>query len=220
MRLALLVSLLSVNAVAVAAGNADIAEFVTDGTRVQARIDADLTGDSRPDVAFIAVGEESRMLMVLARVAVDAAPGQKAHEALEPIDSLGLETTPLGSGSLSVKKGVLVLEDLTGGTTATAATYRYRFDPNEDRMRLIGLDAERYSRTNSHGTIRLSWNLLNGAHVVQVGELDESGKGDGAYRFKPEQKTVQRSEPVYMSQTPAPDDLIDAERVPAGEDRD
>jgi hypothetical protein len=87
-------------------------------------------------------------------------------------------------------------------------------------MRLIGLDAERYSRTNSHGTIRLSWNLLTGAHLVQVGELDESGQGDAAYRFRPEQRTVQKSVPVYMSETPAPDGLIDAEQVPAGEDRD
>lgn len=220
MRLALLMPLLCANGAVLAASNADIAEFVIDGMQVQARIDADLTGDGRPDVAFIAVGDESRKLTVLARYLVELAPAQKPYESLEAIDSLDLETTPLGAGTLSVKKGVLVFEDLTGGTTATAATYRYRFDPDQDRMRLIGIDAERYSRTNSHGTIKLSWNLLNGAHVVQEGMPDESGEGDGAYRFRPAQKTVHSSEPVYMSETPRPDDLLDAEVIPEGEDRD
>jgi hypothetical protein len=218
MRFALLVSLAFACGNAAAAGNADIADFVADDMHVESRIDADLTGDGLADVAFVAVGEESRRLTVLTRHRVTKAP--KADQGFEAIDSLELEITPLGAGSLSAKKGVLMLEDLTGGTTATAATYRYRFDPEEGRMRLIGLDAERYSRTNSHGTIRLSWNLLTGAHLVQVGELDESGKGDAAYRFRPEQRTVQKSVPIYMSETPAPDGLIDAEQVPAGEDRD
>ena len=220
MRFALIVLLLAMNAAARAAEHADIADYVIDGMEVQARIDVDLTGEGLRDVAFLAGGEEGRKLVVLARYRVDAAPGQKAYDGLEPIDSLDLESTPLGPGTLSVKKGVLILEDMTGGTTATAATYRYRFDANEDRMRLIGLDAERYSRTNSHGTIKLSWNLLSGAHIVQEGQLDESGKDDGAYRFKPEQKTVHKSEPVYMSETPKPDDLLDAELTPVGEDRD
>ncbi|GAB3385776.1 hypothetical protein [Lysobacter fragariae] len=219
MRLVACTLLLCASGTVLAGNNADIAEFVPDGMAVESRLDADLTGDGRPEAIFIATGEETRVCTVLGRFQVDAAPGQKAYEVLSPIDSLALELSPLGSGSLSAKKGVLMLEDLTGGTTATQTTYRFRFDASEDRMRLIGLDTERYSRTNSHGSIKLSWNLLNGAHIVQQGDLDESGQGDGAYRYRPEQKTVHKSEKVFMSDTPNPDDLIDAEIVPEGEDR-
>jgi hypothetical protein len=190
----------------------DAARFVPEGMQLQAQLLADLTGDGRPDLAFIAGNEDTRVVQVLARFRVDAAPGQAAYEDFEPIDSMSLDVTPLGPGSLAVRKGVLVVEDLVGGTTATAATYRYRFDPAEDRMRLIGIDAERYSRTNRHGGISLSWNLLNGAHVVQSSRLDGAPSGDdGAYRFARPQHTVQRVEKIFMDQTPNPDDLIDNE---------
>ncbi|QSX77355.1 hypothetical protein [Agrilutibacter solisilvae] len=193
------------------AASKDAARFVPDGMRVEAELATDLTGDGRPDLAFIAGNDETRVLRVLARFRVEAAPGQEAVEDLEPIDSMTLEVTPLGPGTLSARKGVLIVEDLVGGTTATAATYRFRFDPAEDRMRLIGIDAERYSRTNSHGGIELSWNLLNGAHLVQSSRLAEGAADDGAYRFSTPQRTVQKVEKVFMDATPNPDELIDNE---------
>ena len=189
----------------------DIARFVPEGMQVEARLDTDLTGDGRADLALLAGNEDTRVLMVLARYLVDAAPGQKAYEDFEPIDQHSLETTPLGPGQLSARKGVLIVEDLVGGTTATAATYRYRYDRAEHRMRLIGLDAERYSRTNSHGGIKLSWNLLDGAHVLQRSELAEGAKDDAAYRYSHPQRTVQKIVKVFMDQTPNPDELLDNE---------
>lgn len=196
-------------ALAAAPTDQGIARFLPEGMQLQGRLDADLTGDGRDDLALLAGNDDARALVVLARLAV---PGQADHEDFEPIDQLTLEVTPLGPGHLSVRKGVLILEDLVGGTTATAATYRYRFDPDEDRMRLIGLDAERYSRTNSHGGTKLSWNLLNGAHVIQQSHLVEGGSDDdGAYRYSQPQRTVQEVVKVFMDQTPNPDDLIDNE---------
>ena len=197
----------------------DAARFVPEGMQLQAQLAADFTGDGRPDLAFVAGNDETRVLQVLARFRVAAAPGQAAYEDLEPIDSMSLEVTPLGTASLSARKGVLIVEDLVGGTTATAATYRFRFDPAEDRMRLIGIDAERYSRTNSHGGIQLSWNLLNGAHIVQSSRLEEAPTDDtGMYRFDKPQRTVQKTGKVFMDQTPNPDNLIDNEIAAALEE--
>lgn len=193
--------------------------FVPEGMQLQAELSADFTGDGKPDLAFVAGDDDKRVLQVLAAYRVDAAPGQAAYEDFEPIDAMTLEATPLGPASLSVRKGVLIVEDMVGGTTATAATYRYRFDPAEDRMRLIGIDAERYSRTNSHGGIQLSWNLLNGAHIVQSSRLEEAPTEDsGMYRFSRPQRTVQEIEKVFMDQTPNPDNLIDNEIAAAMEE--
>ena len=86
----------------------------------------------------------------------------------------------------------------------------------------LGLDAERYSRTNAHDAFKLSWNLLTGAHETVRSVLDHAPKGDDDAAYFPQKpvRSLRKSNPVYMEDTPGPDDLIDAEAVPAGEDRD
>lgn len=182
------------------------------GSTVESRLDADIDGDGVADLAFVGGIEDTRWLVVRM--------GRKGG-GFEP-DSIDRNLDhPLGPASLAVKKSVLLVEDLTGGTTATATTYRYRWDHAAKRMRLIGLDAERYSRTNSHDSLRISWNLLTGAHEVVRGMVSEHpGDDDAAYRYTKPDRTVQKSNPVYLEDTPNPDDLIDAEVVPADEGRE
>ena len=190
--------------------------YLPDGSTLEARLDRDFNGDGVMDVAYIGGTEDRRELRVLLGEAdefsIDVADAG-AHE---------LEVTMLGPAALSLKKDTLVVEDLTGGTTATATTYRYRFDAKAKRMRLIGLDAERYSRTFSHDTLKLSWNLLTGAHETVRGMLNRHPQegDDAAYRYTKPDRTVRKSKPLYLDDTPNPDDLIDAEVVPEGEDRD
>lgn len=195
----------------------DLLADLPDGARLETRRNGDINGDGIPDVAFVGGNEDARWLVVKIGYKDDLDWG------FEPVSvNKQLEPYPLGAASLSVKKDVLVVGDLTGGTTATAATFRYRWDAKEKRMRLIGLDAERYSRTFNHDTLKISWNLLTGAHEVVRGILnrDPQGDDDAAYRYTKPDRTVRKSQPVYMEQTPNPDELIDAEVVPAGEDRD
>lgn len=188
--------------------------YLPDGSTFEARLDRDFNGDGTMDVAYVGGNEDKRELRVLFGEADEYGIGVIETGALE------LDVTPLGAASLSLKDGVLVVEDLTGGTTATATTYRYRYDAKAKRMRLIGLDAERYSRTFSHDTLKISWNLLTGAHETVRGILNTKGGDDAAYDYTKPERTVRKSKPVYLDGTPNPDELIDAEVVPAGEDRD
>ena len=181
------------------------------GSSLEARIDADIDGDGIADVAFIGGDEDKRWLEV---VIGRQNGGFEAASIYRGLDH------PLGPASLSVRKHVLLVDDLTGGTTATATRYRYRFDPAAKRMRLVGLDAERYSRTNSHDSLKISWNLLTGAHEMVRSILNEDPKGDAAYRYTNPERTIRKSSSVYMEDTPDPDDLIDAEVPPVDEDRD
>src|SRR5688572_18378065 len=96
-------------ALAAAPTDQGIARFLPEGMQLQARLDADLTGDGRDDLALLAGNDDARTLLVLARL---AAPGQDGGGDFEAIDQLTLEVTPLGPGHLSVRKGVLILEDL------------------------------------------------------------------------------------------------------------
>jgi len=165
------------------------------GETLEARIDGDLDGDGTPDIAWLAASDDKRVLNV--------------HLSNGGYDSLDLQTTPLGPGTLSISKGVLLFQDLTGGTTAIDSTRRYRFDAKALRMRLIGLDATLYSRTQQHDGFEVSWNLLTGAAVVRKLHLNTSGQGDAAFDHVYEHKAVRRSPPVWLSDTPEPEDVLD-----------
>ncbi|RYZ16724.1 MAG: hypothetical protein EOO70_03780 [Myxococcaceae bacterium] len=179
-------------------------------------MDRDINGDGIPDTAFVGGTEDERRLVVLVGYKDELEWGHEVAQAGK------LPTYPLGPAQLSVKKNVLVVEDLTGGTTATNAIYRYRWDARLKRLQLIGLDAERYSRTNTHDAFKISWNLLTGAHDTVRGILDKAPKGgdDAAYRYTKPSRTQHKTRPVYIEDTPDADALIDAEVVPPGEDRD
>lgn len=195
----------------------DLLADLPKGASLETRHNGDINGDGIPDVAFVGGNEDARWLVV------KIGYKDELERGFEPASvNKQLDPYPLGAASLSVKKNVLVVGDLTGGTTATMATYRYRWDPVVKRMRLIGLDATTYSRTNSHDSIRTSWNLLTGAHEVVRGVLNRHPKGDddAAYRMTKPERTSRKSMPVYMEDTPNPDGLASAETVPAGEDRD
>jgi hypothetical protein len=168
---------------------------IRDGETLVTRVDGDLDGDGMADTAWITSSEDKRELVV--------------HLTDGATEALTLDTTPLGPGTLAIKGGVLLFEDLTGGTTAIAATRRYRFDKNEIRMRLIGYDATFYSRTEAHNGFEVSWNLVTGAAITRTMQLNRSGKGDAEFNRIDEHRQVKRSRRVWLSETPSPEDLIE-----------
>lgn len=171
-----------------------LAAATTANIETENRIDADLNGDGIADTISIQRGEDSRELKVVA--------GRRT------VGRLTLDPYPLGPAGLKVSNGVLLVDDLTGGTTALSVIYRYRFTPVEKRMRLIGLDVKSYSRTNNHGWRSVSWNLLTGARIDESAELVGKGE-DAAYGPTRTRRSRQPSGPVYMETTPDPESLFD-----------
>lgn len=197
--------------------DAAVQNYLPNGAQLETKVDGDLNGDGQADVAFLwrsgeGAAEERGLKVVLAyRSEVDA--------GWQPLGEVKLDPLPLGAGSLSIRKGVLAFDDLTGGTTATASTRRYRYDAGQDRMRLIGIDAERYSRTNSHGTIKVSWNLLDGKQIIQRGEPNTGG-GDEAIVYGRPEHAVHTSSPIWIEESLDPDSVIDEQIAAESEDRD
>jgi hypothetical protein len=165
------------------------------GETLEARVDGDLDGDGMPDTAWLTASEDKRELAV--------------HVTDGVSEALTLDTTPLGPGDLSIRNGVLLFHDLTGGTTAIDATRRYRYDKDRLRFRLIGYDATLYSRTEQHDGFEVSWNLLTGNAIVRKLHLNTSGKGDAAFDHIYQSKLVKRSPTVWLAATPTPEDLIE-----------
>lgn len=164
--------------------------------RVETRIDADFNGDGDLDTAAVMRDDEAgtrRLVVALGyRTEVDF-----GHE---PIDEMAMDPYPMGDAALSVKKNVLVVEDLTGGTSAIASTYRFRYDPSEHLMRLIGDDVQHYSRTNQHDSVKISTNRLTGLRIRSRDVLTD----DGDYVPQPEVREKIDTTPIYMGTAPDP----------------
>lgn len=191
--------------------NEVLKSYIGNGAEIEARLDADLTGNGVPDTAFIGRAD-GRILMVLAGVR----DGARIH--YQTFGETGLPDNALVPAKLSLQRHVLIIKDITGGDTATAATYRYRYDSTAKRLQLIGLDAERYSRTAAHEPLKLSWNLLTGEHLVYYAQ---PRKNNAAYRYTAPDRTVRKTAgPVWIENTPPPAELVAAEIIPEGEDRD
>jgi hypothetical protein len=157
--------------------------FVPKGMDVEVQLAADFNLDGKPDVAAVIRGEDERYLLVALR----------EGKGLRRVGLAELDAYPLGSAGLSAPKGVLVIEDLTGGTSAASSLYRYRYDAAIDRMRLIGDDVMYYSRTNQHGSIKISTNRLTGKRIST-----ESKLGKDAYIPQKPKTSQVATAPLYM----------------------
>ena len=78
-------------------------------------------------------------------------------------------------------------------------------------MRLIGLDAERYSRTNSHDSLKISWNLLTGDATTRELKLNTGG-GDAAYNPGPRHSFKRRVRAQYLADSPDPEVVLEEMR--------
>jgi hypothetical protein len=183
--------------------DAQINETLEMGQELETRIDGDLDGDGDVDTVYVVASPDERTLHVSLAYRSEVDLGHETAGALR------LPPDPLGGAGLSIRKGVLVVTDLTGGTTALQATYRYRLDRSgaEPRMRLIGLDATLYSRTWAHDGSEMSWNLLTGDMHTETLKLSGSGE-NAVYDRIFARKSKRPSKPVYMEDTPDPEDAL------------
>ena len=182
--------------------DAELRADLKDGEEIESRVDGDMNGDGDPDTAWIVRGEDSRSLHVRF-----AARGEY-DLSYEPAGSVELDAYPLGPADMAVSKGVLVVKDLTGGTTAVSATYRFRGDKAKAKMRLIGLDATLYSRTYAHDGAEMSWNLLTGDVIATKMKL--VGSGENATYDKSAVKRFKRPVKVTdMEDAPSAEETLD-----------
>lgn len=171
--------------------------LAANGLRFISRLDADLNGDGFAETVLVASGDKdfsATVTVLFRRPPGRSLTDRRQADEFEGADSVKLELSPLGPPTVKVVNGILLVEHLAGGTIVrTEATYRYRFDSEEGRMRLIGVDAK---RTSSTLAVQLSWNALTGARIFRNGD-------------EPESKTTFKQGPVWMDLTRSADDLID-----------
>lgn len=174
------------------------------GEEIETRADGDLNGDGNLDTVFVVASADERHLYVVLSYRGEVDIGH------EPGGNFKLEPDRLGPAELTISKGVLTIRDLTGGTTALSATYRYRAAATKagQRMRLIGLDATVYSRTYAHDGNEMSWNVANGDTITTLLKITGTGE-DRAYDKLYTRKFKRPVRTIYMEDTPgAEEELI------------
>jgi len=169
-----------------------------DGETIESELHADLNSDSMPDLAYIAIRDDFRELRVVTSYVDEFETGEN------PVQRLALDTYPLADATLTIagkKTNVLVLEELTGGTTAVLSTYRFRWEEGLGVMRLIGLDATLYSRTFAHDGKEASWNLVTGDLITRTLKLNK-GRENRAYDKVGETRSKRPSPVLVIEESP------------------
>ncbi len=161
-------------------------KFVPAGWTVEKEIPGDLSGDGVPDAVLMLVedghrnptDEAGRTLVVLA--------GRRDGS----FEQIGMSKKLLlclqcfgamdGGPALSIQRGVLIVDQLTGSRETASGVWRFRFDPGSKRMRMIGLDVRKTDRATGVSTFD-STNYLNGKRITESLRYDKT-KGQGRRR--------------------------------------
>ncbi len=174
---------------------------LAEGETLEVQLTGDLNADGIPDVAYVAKTEAIRELRVVTSYIGEVDIGENAPQVL------ALDPYPLVEATLKLEDNRLVLDELTGGTTAIASTHGFRWDPKMGAMRLIAVEATLYSRTFAHGAQEARWDLLTGVKVTRSLPLHK-GSGDQAYDPGPEKRKRKRSRPLRLEESPDGADVL------------
>jgi len=148
-------------------------DFVPAGWQIASRAEGDLDGDGRPDLLLqlaprdydasgVAAAPEAQALLVL----LSSAGGGLRRAGLAT--RLLVPIVPQYILNLSVRKGVLVVNQNFGMTDVTDLTHRFRYEPAAGRFLLIGKDAEFYHRPQGPNwpASKVSENYLTGVRLT------------------------------------------------------
>lgn len=148
-------------------------DFAPRGWKVAARATGDLNGDGRVDQVIqlvphdydysgITAAPESQALLIL--FSSDDGRLQRAASTTKLLVSL----VPQYIFQLSIKNGVLIVNQNYGMTDVTDITHRFRYDAKTGRFLLIGKDTFNYHRPQGPRWpgIRISENYLTGVRIT------------------------------------------------------
>lgn len=168
---------------AVPARGARVQEFVPRGYTIAAREDGDLNGDGRPDHvlhlvprntyyrpdAITAAPEVHALVIVL----TDGRGLRRAGVAPRLLQAV----VPQWGLQLTIRRGVLIVNQNFGMTEVLDLTHRFRLDPATGRFLLIGRDQLFYTRPQERqDSEKRSENYLTGVRLSTTGHFDASGR--------------------------------------------
>jgi hypothetical protein len=181
----------------------DVKGFVPPGWKIEEAVKGDLNGDSVPDYALKLVEDKPAktaddMANDRGRALVVVLAGKGGKLTRAGVADKLLQCTTCGGAfygvveapaSVSIARGVLVVDQDHGSRNVTETTYRFRYEPAAGRFALIGFDLKDVDRLSAT-TVTESTNYLTGLRITTRG----NGERDKTTR------TQVPREKVYMEQ--------------------
>ena len=170
-----------------------LVDFVPQGWTVEDQANGDLNGDGVSDIAAILVqgkpdGAEDEpqraVIVLLGRDNEKFIPAGTNDKFLECRGCLGVKEAV----GISIKKGVIIVDQMSGSREFSNETWRFRYDPKTQRFVLIGRDLVTGDGMLGTGTIE-SCNFLTGWKITQTYQYDEKGERKIADSTKTEKWT-------------------------------
>jgi hypothetical protein len=169
----------------VPAAGVRVGDFVPAGWKVAAEARGDLDGDGRADRAVhlvpissswydasgtSAAPDAQALLVLLGDAGGRLRRAGLAARLLQP-------SVPQWGLRLTIRNGVLVVNENYGMTDVTDATHRFRWDAASRRFLLIGRDVLTYHRPQEmYDSVKRSENYLTGVRLVTTGHFSPSGR--------------------------------------------
>jgi hypothetical protein len=178
---------------------ARVESFVPTGWKVAREASGDLNGDGRADRVIhvvqagigydpdaIAAAPESHALLILL---ADGGGWRRAGMATK------LQTiVPQWGLNLTIRRGVLMVEQNFGMTEVMDVTHRFRLDPATGRFLLIGRDQMSYTRPQeASDPVKTSENYLTGQRLITTGHYTASG----GYRETERREAIPRTRAYF-----------------------
>lgn len=153
-------------------------DFVPGGWKIAAHAEGDLNGDKLPDQVLELVTAETPD----DRSFADVAPADHAllillAESGGKLRRAGLATKLLAADvsqyslDLTIKNGVLIVQQDYGMSDVFNLTHRFRYEAAAARFLLIGEDFFAYTRPLMDDTVRISVNYLTGIKLTTTGRF-------------------------------------------------
>jgi hypothetical protein len=167
----------------------DAGSFVPAGWKIEEQITGDLNGDALPDYVLKLVEDKPAkdaddMPTERGRALVIALAGKDGTLKRAGVADKLLQCTRCGGAfygvvetptSVSIEKGVVVVEQDHGSRNLTNTTYKFRFDPANQRFMLIGFDLADADRLTA-SVVSESNNYLTNSRVITRSKGDRDVK--------------------------------------------
>ncbi len=157
-----------------------LVDFLPTGWRVEDEANGDLNGDGVSDIAAILVqGEpvsaedepQRALIVLLGRDKEGFVLAGTNNKLLECKGCCGVKE---GVG-ISIKKGIIVVDQMSGSREFSNETWRFRYDPQTQRFVWIGRDLDAGDGMRGTGTIE-SFNFLTGWKITETYHYDKNGE--------------------------------------------